>query len=63
MMTGALREYPYEVRLAEYDGASLQISTHPLDVPELRRISYMEEWGNRWVEGTQEAREFSFPIP
>jgi len=62
VMTGALREYPYEVRLAEYDGASFRVSTHPLHVPELRRISYMEEWGNRWVEGTQEAREFSFSI-
>jgi predicted phosphodiesterase len=62
IMTGSLREYPYEVRLVEFDGISFHISTHPLDVPELRLISYVEEWGNRWVEGTPEVRDLTFRI-
>jgi 3',5'-cyclic AMP phosphodiesterase CpdA len=62
VMTGALREYPYEVRLVEYDGVLLRVSTHGLDVPELRERSYVPEWGNRWIEGTEEVREFLFTV-
>ena len=60
VMTGALREYPYEIRMVEYCDDSFKISTHALDVPELREMSYVKEWGNKWVEGGNDVREFVF---
>ncbi|MBT4483447.1 MAG: hypothetical protein HOC71_07200 [Candidatus Latescibacteria bacterium] len=60
VMTGALREFPYEVRLVEYTGSSLCISTHSLNVPELREISFVKEWNNEWVKGEQDVRNIIF---
>lgn len=60
MMTGALREFPYEIRLVEYDGETFYVSTHELDVPKLRKISYVEKWGNKWVKGNDDIRKFVF---
>jgi 3',5'-cyclic AMP phosphodiesterase CpdA len=51
IMTGALREYPFDIRLVEFDGSSFHVTTHRLDVPDLLELSYVREWGNRWVEG------------
>ena len=56
VMTGALREFPYDIRLVEYTGDSFRISTHRLDVPDLMELSYVKEWGNRWVEGNEDVR-------
>ena len=62
VMTGALREFPYEIRLVEFSEECLRITTHGLDVPKLREISYVEEWGNLWVEGEHDVREFVFSL-
>jgi len=62
ILTGALREYPYELRLVEYDGSRFTVSTHALDVPELRELSYISEWGNDWIRGTEDVREFGFSL-
>ena len=56
IMTVALREFPYEIRLVEFKDNNFRISTHRLDVPELIEISYVKEWGNRWIEGEDEVR-------
>ena len=62
VMTGALREFPYEIRLVEYGGDTFGITTHGLDVPELRKISYVKEWDNRWVEGERDVRDIVFKV-
>ncbi len=56
VMTGALREFPYDIRLVEYTDETFMISTHRLDVPELMELSYVREWGNMWVEGGEDVR-------
>jgi len=56
IMTGALREYPYDVRLIDYHEGAFHITTHRLDVPDLIELSYVKEWGNRWVEGDEDVR-------
>jgi len=61
MMTCSLREYPFEIRLVEFDGAVIHGWTYELDVPELRERSYVGEWGNDWVRGRYEDREFRIP--
>ena len=60
VQTGCLREFPYEIRLVEYSEGRFRITTHGLKVQELREISYIKEWGNRWVEGEPDVREFVF---
>lgn len=62
IMTGSLRECPYEVRLVEFDGAAFRVETHGLDVPGLREASRMPAWGNAWIEGEPAVRDFSFPL-
>ncbi|MCD6308691.1 MAG: hypothetical protein J7M24_06820, partial [Candidatus Latescibacteria bacterium] len=59
MMTCSLREFPFEVRLVEFDGAVIRVETHGLDVPELREHSYIGEWGNDWVRGRCEDRDLT----
>jgi len=56
IMTGALREFPYDIRLIEYREEAFHITTHRLDVPDLIELSYVKEWGNRWVEGEEDVR-------
>ncbi|MCE5252165.1 metallophosphoesterase [bacterium] len=56
IMTAALREYPYEIRLVEFNAGVFEMSTHELDLPELRELSYVKEWGNRWVRGEKNVR-------
>ncbi len=60
VMTGALREYPYDIRLVERNGDALRVTNHRLDVPELVKYSYIAEWGNRWIEGNTAVRDFEF---
>ncbi|MBN1291187.1 MAG: metallophosphoesterase [Candidatus Latescibacteria bacterium] len=56
IMTAALREFPYEIRLVEYDNDEFRITTHRLDVPDLVEKSYVKEWNNTWIEGDQDVR-------
>jgi len=60
VMTASLREFPFEIRLVEYSHRCFRISTHGLDVPSIKKASYVRKWGNKWVEGTPDVREFSF---
>ncbi len=60
MITGALRELPYEVRLLELDGGGMRVKTLGLDVPDLTRRSFVKEWGNSWVKGPAASRDFVF---
>ena len=57
VMTGALREFPYEIRLVEYEEEYFKITTHGLNVPKLRKISFVKEWNNRWVHRTQPPKD------
>ncbi len=60
LQTASLREWPYEIRMIDYDNGTFDISTHTLDLPELRKYSFVEEWGNSWVSGDESVRNFSF---
>ena len=44
----------------EYKEEYFKITTHGLNVPELREISFVKEWNNRWVEGEHNVRELIF---
>jgi len=55
--TASLREYPFEFRLVESDGASLAISTHGLKDGGLNEESFVKEWGNYWVRGAESDRQ------
>ena len=56
--TASMIEYPLELRLMEHEGNSLTSTIVPLDNPRLAAESVVEEWGNTWVHGTPEDREF-----
>jgi len=60
--TPALREYPFEIRLAEVHGDSLTVTTVGLNDGRFRRLSYVPEWGNDWVAGTTNDREFTVSL-
>ena len=59
IMTAALRVFPYELRMVEFDNDEFKITTHRLDVPELIEKSYVKEWNNLWVMGNQDVRQFT----
>ena len=57
--TASMREYPFEMRIAEEtEDGILSVRTMGLDNEAYARESYCTELGNSWVSGTQEAREF-----
>ena len=60
--TPALREFPFEFRLAIVEGERLHVTTHGLDDESFRRQSYVEAWGNAWVAGTETDRTFSVAL-
>ena len=60
IQTGALRGFPYEIRFLEFDGYTVSVATHGLDLPEHREMSFAKEWGNNWVKGEDDVREFAF---
>lgn len=63
--TPALREYPFEFRLATLDGARLHITTVGLDAADAQRLraqSYVEAWGNAWVAGAEADRTFTVEL-
>jgi len=57
--TGAMREYPFEFRMVEVGDGVLSVTTHGLGTPRFSKDSFVEDWGNRWVAGTDEDRTFS----
>jgi 3',5'-cyclic AMP phosphodiesterase CpdA len=63
--TAALREYPFEFRLATRNEDRLHITTlglHEPDAQRLRAQSYVEAWGNAWVAGTEADRMFTVEL-
>lgn len=63
--TPAMREYPFEFRLATLTGDQLQVTTLGLDTADadrLRALSYVKEWGNAWVAGAAADREFTVDL-
>ena len=63
--TPALREYPFEFRLATLDLNRLHITTVGLDEADAQRLraqSYVEAWGNAWVAGTEDDRTFAVEL-
>jgi hypothetical protein len=60
--TPALREYPFELRLATLEDGQLRITTLGLDDETFRRQSYVEAWGNAWVAGTEADRTFTVAL-
>jgi hypothetical protein len=61
-MTSALREYPFEFRLVEVNETEMSVSTHGLNDKGLNEESFIKDWGNDWVKGTQADREFSLNL-
>jgi predicted phosphodiesterase len=59
--TGALREYPFEFRLAEVADNALHVTTLGID-GDFQRESFVEAWGNRWVAGEDGDRSFSVAL-
>ena len=62
ILTAALREFPYEIRLVEFAADEFTISTHRLDVPKLIEYSYVKDWNNRWIEGGDCVRTVKCPF-
>ncbi len=60
--TPALREYPFEFRLAIVEGGHVRVTTHGLGDETFRRQSYVETWGNAWVAGTEADRTFTVAL-
>jgi hypothetical protein len=58
----SLREYPFEFRLAELRGRALTVTTIGLKNPAFSEKSYVAAWGNQWIAGTAEDREFSLAL-
>ena len=65
-MTGALREYPFEFRLVEVVEGSpcktLRVTTHGLHDAQYAGASYVPEWRNRWVAGSESDRTFTIAL-
>ena len=63
--TPAMREFPFEFRVATLDGARLQVTTTGLDEADAHRLqalSYVSEWGNAWVAGAAADRDFTVAL-
>jgi 3',5'-cyclic AMP phosphodiesterase CpdA len=60
--TAALREYPFEFKLVTVESGRLAVTTLGLDDDNFQRQSYIEEWGNRWVAGTEADRTFQVQL-
>jgi 3',5'-cyclic AMP phosphodiesterase CpdA len=58
--TASMREYPFEMRVAEETASGvLSVRTIGLNNESYAKASYCPDRGNRWVRGTQESREFT----
>lgn len=60
--TGALVEYPFDIRLVRIRGQRLSITTVGLDSPKFKQDSLVPEWNNQWVAGSDGDRECSMTI-
>jgi len=60
--TASLREYPFDLRLAQVFDDRLSVSTVPLRDGSLPGDSYIAEWGNDWVAGLPGDRDFVIPL-
>jgi len=60
--TASLREYPFEIRLVQVQDGRLSVTTHGLKDPSFQRLSFVPEWGNIWVAGAPEDREFTLDL-
>ena len=60
--TAAMREYPFEMRLAAVEAGRLSVRTCPLLDPRFAELSYVPEWGNAWVAGQPADREFAVDL-
>lgn len=58
--TAALVSYPNEFRLVRATHDHIRVTAQPLSDPEFCQESYVEEWGNRWVWGTEPDRRYDF---
>ncbi len=54
--TGALIEYPFEMRLMERDRNQLILSTIGLNDQKFKNESFIPEWNNQWVAGQPDDR-------
>ena len=60
--TGALRECPFEFRMAEVKNGHMYITTHPLDDPSLYEASYDKWRNNDWTNGQDNDRNFRIKL-
>lgn len=60
--TGALCEFPCELRVADIDGPSLRVSTAGLKDPRFRDLSFVPEWGNLFAAGGPDDRMFEIAL-
>jgi hypothetical protein len=60
--TAALREYPFEWRLAEVRDGIMHVSTVGLPDASYRKRSHIPEWRNDWVAGSPSDREFAIEL-
>lgn len=62
VQTAALREYPFEFRIATLTPGRLSLTTHGLPEARFRDLSYMPEWRNDWVAGRPEDRDLEIAL-
>ena len=60
--TGAMIEYPFEMRLVRSDGRRLSISTVGLNDPSFAEDSLLAELRNEWVAGDEDSRQLSLEL-
>ncbi len=61
-LTSSLREYPFEFRLIEMNKDGMSVATHGLNDKGLNDESFVAEWGNGWVTGTEADRTFQVTL-
>ena len=60
--TASLREYPFEFRVVELDRDTLSVTTHQLNDKGLCEESFVDDWQNDWVVGSEADREFVIKV-
>jgi len=60
--TGAMIEFPFEMRLCKIDRERLTVTIFGLDDSRLQQDSIVPELNNTWVAGEKEDREFSLNL-
>jgi hypothetical protein len=62
LQTAALREYPFEFRMATLHQGRLKLTMHGLREARWRELSYVPEWRNAWVAGRPEDRDLEIAL-